>query len=318
MRHPQLLKSNDQDDQPQFDYVELGNRPLVFDVIGPFAIQFEEGKSGKEGRAIICAPLCFDHHANLLTDCDDVSVNGQTSDEGGLVYRFTEGQAPKGAVRFPRPTGRDIFRVKYKAAKSPGGIDPDDIADYCHLVFEVPMPNRIEALRPELSWVHRNGSDVWVIDEDREPTSECSKPEPDKIVNSKRGRGLRLIYNECCEPPDFDLPQGPKTLPAGLTAATRGFPVGKGDLIPAYYSITLRFAASHATGDGVDDAHSCFETMRRMLDSYGKVKYFSQWRADFTEPSVDLVVATVGGPHPRDCGAMVLVMQDWSDPKDQK
>jgi hypothetical protein len=312
MRHPQLLESNKMEKKLKVEYVELENRPLVFDVFGPFAIHFQEGPDGKEGTATICAPLCPDHHANLLTDTDDVSVMGQSKQgEHEYVYSFSAGRSPKGASRFSRPIKHDIFRVPSKTDKFSFEIK-DDIAKSCHLVFKVPMPNRIEALRPEPSWVHRNGSDIWVIDRDRErPTSYVgADPDPKNLVDSKRGRGLRLIYDECCKAPDFDLPDDQGLNPAGLTAATKGFPVGK---IPTYYGITLRFAAIHATGDGVDDAHSCFQTMRTMLDKYLKTDNFSRWRADFVQPDVDLVIASMSGPRPHDCGAMVLAMQDWTE-----
>jgi hypothetical protein len=317
MRHPQLLRSRNRKEGSDVEYVDLGNRPLVFDVFGPFAIKFKRGKNGKPGTSVICAPLCFDHHANLLTDTDDVSVDGQSKQaKSNYVHRFVEGHAPTGAPTFSPPREGNIFRVKSKSEHFPYEINPENVAKFCHVVFEVPMPNRIEALRPEPSWVHRNGSEFWVIDRDTKPWSKyAAHADPNNLVNSNRGRGLRLIYDECKTPPDFYLPLASGPRQVGLIAATRGFPLGKRDLIPAYYGITLRFAASHATGDGVDDAHGCFQTMRGMLDKYLGTNYFSQWRADFAQSDINLPVSSIGGPRPHDCGAMVLVMQDWDDPK---
>jgi hypothetical protein len=160
---------------------------------------------------------------------------------------------------------------------------------------------------------------MWVIDQDTRANAPvgCAVSKED-IVASARGRGLRLIYDECLSYPDFHLGSEGD---AKLHAATRGFPLRNGDF-PAYYNLTLRFAAAHATGDGIDDAHSCFETMRALFDSSSGMGEFSKWRTDFAKPpllSTDKKdkLEHIGGDRPRDCGAMVLVMQDWADGDDR-
>lgn len=49
---------------------------LVFDLVGPFVVQFRKGIADKPGTAYVYAPLCDNHHANILTDSDDVFVPG--------------------------------------------------------------------------------------------------------------------------------------------------------------------------------------------------------------------------------------------------
>jgi len=63
---------------------------------GAFVVQFQQGKTEEDpGIAIICAPLCVDHYANILTDSDDVSLAGiwrlrPREYTHGYVYRFKE------------------------------------------------------------------------------------------------------------------------------------------------------------------------------------------------------------------------------------
>jgi hypothetical protein len=296
---------------------DLGNVPLVLDVIGPFVVQFQQGDECRPGWAIICAPLCGDHHANLLTDSDDVSVNGLSGPaDRGFVYRFCKDHSPKGARWCQPRSSHDIFRVKYPTGDPVYSLDAAAVARNCFATFLIPMPNWIVALRSECGWVHRNDAKMWVIDEDtaNEASPGCAV-DHQNIVSSPRGRGLRLIYDECTAPPDFCLGSD---VPANLRAETKGFISGSSKL-PPYYSITLRFAASHATGDGIDDAHTCFQTIRALFDIPGKPSEFSKWRTDFAHlPGSGLMplrqgAEHVGGANPRDCGSMVLAMQDWDD-----
>jgi hypothetical protein len=311
MRLPQFIEAKVQCN-------DLGKVPLVFDIIGPLVAQFQQGDDYHAGSAIICAPLCVDHHANLLTDSDDVSVKGLSAPapNGGFVYHFLKDHAPTGARWYlpPPPRPHSIFRVKYTKDDPVYTLDAPTIARKCYATFHVPMPNRIVALRPEFGWVHRNGADpdLWVIDKDQaiDAPAGCAAS-ADDIICSPRGRGLRFIYNECKVPPDFLLGEDG---PANLCAETKGF----SPTLSPYYSITLRFAAAHATGDGIDDAHTCFQNMRALFDTKYQPSEFSKWRTDFahlpgsgSQPSQMLL--QVGGPNPRDCGAMVLAMQDWND-----
>jgi hypothetical protein len=300
--------------------------PLVFDLIGPFVVQFQQATKEHVSQGIICAPLCVDHHANILTDNNDISLNGLPGPaptcaySEGYVYRFAEGHAPTGAITFVPPNSRTILRVQYDQNPS-CRLNPDEIAKKCHLVMVVPMPDRIVALRPEFIWIHRNGADsgLWVIDKDEKVKKYLGQAAADDIVNSSRGRGLRLIYSNCDQPPIFDS-QGPGS-PAdfsSLCALTRGFPVSSEDGadVPPYYSMTLRFAAAHATtSEALDDAYTCFQSMRALFDSKTGPSAFSQWRVDFAHPldTSQMGIEVVGGLHPHDCGSAVLAMQDWKD-----
>jgi hypothetical protein len=284
------------------DHGDIGSAPLILDVVGPFVIQFRRGHG--QGTAIIMAPPCRDHHANLLTDRDDISVAG-----GGSVYKFRRGHAPTGAKWYAPPRTNDIFRVLFDSAAGTRDGERNGFHRKCHATFNVPMPNRIVALRPEVSFVYRNNTKVWVMDRDDKPTNNGAF-DPDHVVNSRRGRGVRFVYDRCDAPPDFDLGEEES---AGLDAKTRGFPL-LDEKFPFYYSITISFRALHLADDGADDAHECFQTMRAMFDPPRGICEFSQWRADFADPPANtLQLEHLGGDRPHDCGSVVMVMQDWSD-----
>jgi hypothetical protein len=307
---------------------DIGTAPLIFDIVGPFVVQFRQGDKCSPGSAIICAPLCVDHHANILTDSDDISLCGlsspvATSNRGkGYVYKFAGGTEPTGASSFAPPKSKAILRVKYQP-RLKYGLQASAIATKCHFAMVVPVPNEVVPLRPEWIWMHRNyaSQDSWVIDKDNAeyPHQQDSKKDPDNIVHSLRGRGLRLIYHECKKHPKFttaDYPaKGDTTDFSGLCAKTQGFPVGSGaGKLSPYYYITLRFGALHATSDGLEDAHSCFQTMRALFDTSDASSEFSRWRVDFAHPPVAVSqLDSLTGQRPRDCGAAVLAMQDWDD-----
>ena len=52
------------------DCSEDGPKRLILDLMGPFVVHFHNDV------ARIHAPLCVDHHANILTDTDDISLDG--------------------------------------------------------------------------------------------------------------------------------------------------------------------------------------------------------------------------------------------------
>ena len=62
---------------------------LILDLIGPFVVHF------CEGIARIHAPLCVDHHANILTDTNDIPLYGLPAPapvDGyakGFIYELT-------------------------------------------------------------------------------------------------------------------------------------------------------------------------------------------------------------------------------------
>ena len=321
------------------DDCEKISAPLILDLMGPFVVQFQQGKTEEDpGIAIICAPLCVDHYANILTDSDDVSLAGNLAPapEGGFcrgyVYTLT---GPKGLSQFKSEPDahKQILRVNYADRNYEGGdglrIDPDKIGPKCHLVVKAPMPDRIVPLRPEAIWIHRNQTDtkLWVIDPDKDPTDSG---DPGDIVSSDRGlsqgrgRGLRFIYEECSESPTLSLQTGDgKDRPIPFCALTRGLPV-KGDIaVPRYYSMSLRFAATHASAEeGQEDAYTCFQQMRALFDTGTEgapmLSEFSKWRVDFSNPC-----PSPGKPHiehivggrPHDCGAATMALQDWDDTK---
>jgi hypothetical protein len=330
-----FAKSVDDPESPCQGHHPDPDTPLVFDLFGPFVVQFQQGSKKNPGAGIICAPLCVDHHANVLTDNNDFSVAGLPApppsgaygkDQRPYIYTLEIGTC--GPHNFEPPDSHAILRVRYDSqSRLRLNSAGTGIASKCHFVMRVPMPNRIAALRPELIWMHRNNAapKLWVIDEDAYVFVKKGQEGNDgkNIVNSSRGRGLRLIYDRCPKPPsirptspdpDAARNQDPPTDFTGLCALTRGFPVGPDDSVPRYYSITLRYAdtAPQAVPNAVEDAYTCFQAMRCLFDETPDNPCdFTKWRVDFGHLPVELENKLIGGPRPRDCSAAVLAMQDW-------
>jgi hypothetical protein len=264
------------------------SEPLAFDLLGPFVVHF------CEGAVRICAPLCTDHHANILTDTNDISLLGLAEPipidgfPAGYIYCLdVETRTPKDATKchFTDPTQLLIATAH---------LDPVP-AQNCHLVFKVPLPDSIVPLVPETIWIHRNGAATWV-----NSTSD--------VAAGVRARGLRFIYSKCLAPPEITLCQQPRSSldepqpPLNrLKADALGFD-------PPFYHITLRFASHSATPDEHhEDAYRCFYTMRRLIP------HTSQWRVDFDDPAAtEMGTHSLSGPHPLDCMAAVLIVKDPS------
>jgi hypothetical protein len=274
--------------------------PLILDLIGPFVVHFQQGKE-KQGTAWIYAPMCEDHHANVLTDSDDTSLNGlsapppTTGYSAGYVYEFEDSTAPSGVGRYKcdEDESKQLLVVQ-------SGLDLVSETK-CHLVLKVPCPDEIVPLHPEAIWIHRNKAKAWVIDHDADDKD---------IVSTKRARGLRFIYQKCSKEPKIRVKKEPKNVTGPdfeyFNAKTLGFPVEQS---PAHYNITVRFAAAHTTSDGHEDAYNCFRTMRAIFPP----PQFSKWRVDFDDVIINRQSAPdfVGGPNPRDCGAAILVLRNW-------
>jgi hypothetical protein len=245
---------------------------LVLDLVGPFVVHFCEGK------VRISAPLCADHHANVQTDSDDVSVpgivppvtaNGKPKE---FVYRLTGPISSGDKCKCLNP--EQLLVVKRK-------MDPI-AAGQCHSILEVPSPNTMVPLLPEQIWMHKNGSETWVD----------TKTD---IVNGFRARGLRFIYTSCPEAPDVQ----PLDKPVTFNPNALG-------LDPPHYQITLRFATNSCSPDEHhEDAYSCFQEMRTLIPGS------DMWRVDFADAAKGpFLPQHHGGANPVDCGAAVLVVQD--------
>jgi len=131
----------------------------------------------------------------------------------------------------------------------------------------------------------------------------------DRGLSHGRGRGLRFIYEEYSESPTLSYRRGTARTAHSFCALTRGLPV-EGDIaVPRYYSMSLRFAATHASAEeGQEDAYTCFQQMRALFDTGTEgapmLSEFSKWRVDFSNPcpSKPHIEHIVGG-RPHDCGA---------------
>jgi hypothetical protein len=261
--------------------------PLILDLIGPFVVHFCKGK------AKIHAPICDNHHANLLTDTNDIPLFGLTEPGSkGYVYHFESNKAPHPASTAPRLTNKTLLVMDQTITEIPEG--------HCHLLLEVPWPNKVVPLLPEAVWIHQGTATVWGLNED----------EPG-IVNKPRARGLRFIYRKCsgepkiCQKPDLSANAGSPLMPSDcfkhFSARTLGY--------DEHYSMTIRFASNQVIPDDYhQDAYCCFRKMRDLISD------IHCWRVDFDDSTVNKVPSTdnVGGPHPKDCGASILLVKDIS------
>jgi hypothetical protein len=265
-------------------------KPLIFDVVGPFVVQFQQGKPGQAGTARIYAPFCENHHANILTDSDDIYVDGLAGPAAeGYLYGFKDGLGPAGAPQYTinRGDSEQLLLVNHERTQIPEGE--------CRLAFEVPCPNRILPLHAEDTWIHQNEATKWVIID--------NKP---GIVNKPRARSLRFIYDSCPQQPSVERkkqPSDPKVpdFPS-FNAETAGFP-------NSHYTMTLRFASACPVSEGHEDAYRCFRIMRK-LASENLGMDLHKWRVDF-DHLAEAESKYVGGANPRDCGTALLVLQDW-------
>lgn len=260
---------------------------LIFDLIGPFVAQFKQGSGGKHGLAYVNAPLCDNHHANILTDSDDVSVPGNgDSDKRTYRYRFAEGSEPKGASKYQfadAAAEKQLLIVPFDCALLEGK------SNECHLVLEIPCPDYIIPLHSERIWIHKDlARSCWVTREDRTD-----------IVDSDRARGLRFIYQDCPKMPKIEVPEMGETFSSETLGVSREL----------HYSMTFRYADTGQRSPGQADAYSCFHHSRSMWSANATGCDLSKWRVDFEDH--DHFRTEGGGPRPRDCGAAMIVMQDW-------
>lgn len=302
--------------------------PMIFDLIGPFAVHVEDPK---KRQAIIYAPLCEDHHANLLTDAQDISLPGSalppsppfgtepkpTVHQRHYIYCLT-GPIASDCAQYDPERPRELLRVHRS-----GSLDAEAAGKY-HLKMIVPLPDKIVSLRPEQVWIHRNGSDVWLTklckDQLKEPNvghvSETEKVahDPDNIVNRHRARGLRFIYYDCATPEVTLDGMGGTEVPglSDLCAVTRGLVFG--GVIAPHYSMTLRYAALHSASEVADpddsyaDAYSCFEHLRNLVPG------LPDWRVDFNNAPSSSLHDSYSGSNPHDCLSPNVIVQNEDDP----
>lgn len=283
-----------------------GPWPLILDFIGPFVVHLHRDITVNPPTctARIYAPQCPDHHANLLTDSNDVTLEPDVAADGTCSnnsYHFESKTAPAGTASYEFARSKQLLLIS-------ADIGPTDPKPY-HIVLEVPFPNKIVPLIPEAIWIHRNKANTFVYNPD---------PDDDKsghIVNSNRARGLRFVYLHCQGRPILKAVPQPALLVdlAGVKPEALGFK----HLFP-HYHMTVRFASATASSDEHhEDAYNCFENLRTMLNSAktpdGNDLGISSWRVDFApaefasdEPSL----LNYTGKKPVDCGASVVVVQD--------
>jgi hypothetical protein len=270
-------------------------KPFILDLIGPFIFQFKHGKHKNKsaGQAIIYAPQCEGHYANILTDSNDISLPGlPTPGRGkGYIYEF-EKDSPVGACQCDCENEEQVLLLNQESSIV---AEPS----HYHLQLHIPCPDCIVPLRPEIVWIHKSeASKTWV----RNPDSK------DKcVVNSKRARGLRFIYKNCQKEPKLHSRESPggENVPVydtSYSADVRGTLIRQG--LP-HYTMTLRFASTHAALGGQLDAYQCFQTMRTLLSDTKK------WRVDYDQPDPGTPGENLSGHHPSDCGAAVMVLRDW-------
>jgi hypothetical protein len=260
---------------------------LIFDLVGPFVVQFKQGSGKTPGTAYVSAPLCDNHHANILTDSDDVFVPGNgDSRKARYVYHFVDSSAPKGAPMYKFVDAAHeklLLLVPFDCTPLEGG------SDQCHLVLKIPCPDYVIPLHSERVWIHKNTArNCWVTCEDHQD-----------IVDSKRARGLRFIYQDCPTMPEIGVPGLGKAFSSETIGISRA----------PHYSMTFRYADTGEMSPGHADAYSCFHNSRSMWSPAATGCDLSEWRVDYDD--LEHFSMEGGGPRPRDCGAAVIVMQDW-------
>lgn len=260
---------------------------LIFDLVGPFVVQFKQGSGKKPGTAYVSAPLCDNHHANILTDSDDVFVPGNgDSAKGKYVYGFVDSNSPKGSPRykFADPVHeKQLLIVPFDCAPLEGK------STECHLVLKIPCPDYIIPLHAERVWIQKNtAKNCWVTYEDR----------PD-IVEKERARGLRFIYQDCPTMPEIRVPKMGKEFSSQTIGISRA----------PHYSMTFRYADTGEWSPGQADAYSCFRNARSMWSPDATGCDLSEWRVDYDD--LEHFRTEGGGPRPRDCAAALIVMQNW-------
>ena len=128
---------------------------LVVDLIGPFVVHFVNG------IARVHAPFCEDHHANILTDTNDIPLDGLMApppfdgyQPPGYMYHFKNGTGPsgrRGRCGSYYPEKLLFLNMTMKPVES----------NTCHLTFELPNPDMIVPLLPEQIFIQRNGATAW-------------------------------------------------------------------------------------------------------------------------------------------------------------
>jgi hypothetical protein len=301
------------------------NYPLIFDLYGPFVLNLHKPNDrGAGGSVTIYAPLCEDHHANLLTDQDDISLCGlqpppplpcgskPSKDKhplGPFRYHLRGPVSSEHASKCDPHMNRQLLRVYYPSKSGAAFQSPPTPF---HFMMTAALPNYIMPLRPEQVWIHSNDCSTWITAGCQDDTT-ITKHDPKCIVDSHRARGLRFIYEKSDYPKvHFEGPNG-TTVPGldELNASTRL----AGSLIASHYSMTLRYAGVHSesssssVSDSEADAYSCFQSMRQLYPE------LADWRADFTNQNAKELNEMVGGTNPHDCFAPPIVRQDYDDPK---
>jgi hypothetical protein len=304
---------NDTSNTNRVRYESDAIQPLIFDIIGPTIIHLYRNEDGviKVG---VYAPPCEDHHANLLTDSNDVSMEPIDPMMDSITYKFSKHDAPTPAHSFKLNSSKDVLLIS--DPRSP--VDPDE----CHMVLSLPCPDQIWPLIPEHVWIHQGPSTVFVDNPDPDKGLGSKNDPPYKnIVNSHRARGLRLAYYTCNGNPELvqtPLPDNPVNLNVHSDAV--GFHADPINL--PHYHMTVRFASNRASDDEHhEDAFNCFAALRNTLDnmpsrSDGSKFDTCKWRVDFSDIptksglSREEFLFTVSGKRPNDCGSQTMVVQD--------
>lgn len=279
-----ILKRRKQSETPQ-----TLPKKLVLDLIGPYVVHFTDG------CVRVHAPLCVDHHANILTDTTDTPLIGNSAPApsgpmNGFVYGLTGPLSHRGNCQ---------FRRYHELLVLTSQIAPIDVGN-CNLMFEAPNPDVMLPLLPEQIWIHRNGSSTWV--------DPKNGPKGD-IITGRRARGLRLVYKNCPQAPAIDIVGAPATFHVNLPSSIGGIKAEALGMDPPHYHVTVRFASNSAAPDEHhEDAYACFSSMRTLIPET------MTWRVDFDDSSVTakepFILLHHSGPTPVDCGAAVLVARD--------
>jgi hypothetical protein len=288
---------------------------LILDILGPFVVHF--CKSDRGGNVRICAPLCKDHHANILTDNVDISLNGLTQPNvnSGYIYELINSSSQD-----IKP--EDTILSRCEIGGNPILMLEEDKKEFdliqertCHLIFLAPRPDVIFGLRPEPIWIHQNGAQRWV---------ELYGSEKGTVVSQPRSRGLRFVYRQWPDEPSISIRKSlilpDKTMLDSLDGSLKNLGALSSGSAGRQYNITLRFSSNDSSPDTHhEDAFNCFQTMRSLvpdtstwLTAFDHGGVPSDPKANNAQISVasKVRILVVGGEHPVDCPASPMVRRD--------
>jgi hypothetical protein len=218
--------------------------------------------------------LCKDVAWAYLPKCEDHYCNilTDTNDISPKRRRIFEVLGPKSAPTKSGGEGSPMVERKWNWGEGPR-------PEKCYCIFKLPSPDRIFGLRGEYVKIDIPG---------------------EQGLEGNYARGLRFYYSECSVAPTI-IPQDGAA--AGDLHKFCAKYWGHSDL----YQTEIRYhdTKRQPTIDHHHrDAMKCSRSMRKLFPPCDK------WKVNFEPPKKEGLAILIGGKHPVDCGANLLVFSD--------